>query len=178
VLYLVQRETLKIIHDFDDAYPSGRWAFRRGFKLIMYGLSKKLPFLKRYCREIYLENYQNATILAKLDALVGVSSRFGINTRVEPLFPDVRHDLEGLGAQVHRHWHVSKTDVKWDPVLPFDAPMSHWWFDQDYASGKKRATSDDMLCFHVDRPYLLPAYINALYEVCFEKSELKADKNR
>ncbi|MHB2036981.1 MAG: hypothetical protein ACYCPW_09625 [Nitrososphaerales archaeon] len=164
---MVPPESLKVIHDFDDAYPSGNWAIKRGVKLIVYGLSKKLPFLRRYCKEIYLENYRNAEVLAKLDALLGITSRFGINTRVQPIFPQLGEELEALGANVHMHWHVSKVDVRWDPPLPFDTPMSHWWFDQDYAAGRKHATADDLLCFHVDRPYLLADYIRALHEVNF-----------
>jgi len=171
-------KNLKIIHDFDDAYPSGRWALHRGWKLILYAMSKRLPFLKRYCKDVYLENYENARILCELDTLLGQTSRFGINTRVEPVFPQLRGELEALGAKVYKHWHVSKTDVRWDPPLPFEAPMSHWWFDQDYAAGKVDATADDMLTFHVDRPYLLPAYIDALYEIYFGKISNKEERTK
>ena len=168
----MERRSLKVIHDFDNAYPSGKDSFNRGLKLIIYSMSKKIHFLKRFCKSIYDENCEYAFTVYKLDALLNLTSRFGINTRVQPFFPHLKEELESMGAVVHDHWHVSPDphwEVHWKPELPFDVPITHRYFDQLY-SKDHRVSSDDVLCFHVDRPNLLPAYIDCLYQLLVKQN--------
>ena len=156
---------LKILHDFDNAYPSGRWALKRGLNLIMYALSRWLPFLKRLSMGIYMENYRNALTLLALNDLAGVRGVFGINDRVAAEFPNLRKDLDYLGASTVRHWHAGKDDPHWDPEL--NISRSQWWFDQEYAAGKRTPSADEWIVFHCDYPHLLPTYIRCLHELIF-----------
>jgi hypothetical protein len=156
---------LKILHDFDNAYPSGRWALKRGFRLLLYAFSRRLPFLKRYCGDIYQENYDNAFTLLALNDLVGVRGLFGINDRVAEQFPNLRTKLESLGARTLRHWHAGLDNPHWDPELRIS--REQWWFDQEYAAGKRTPTPDEWILFHCDYPQLLPSYINCLHELIF-----------
>ena len=167
------RTDIMVLHDFDNAFPSGTRSLRRSWKLSLYALSKKLPLLKRYSKDVRQENRDMAVTLAKLDALVGVVSRFGINTRVAPEFPELKDELRSLGAIVHDHWHVStgkNWDVRRDPPLPFTVDYEHRIFDQKYA--KERAvTPKDVLVFHADYPDFLPLYIDALYQLIEKKDD-------
>lgn len=161
----VNPSELKILHDFDNAYPSGRWAFKRGLRFILYALSRRLPFLKRFCADIYGENYDNAFTLLALNDLVGVKALFGINDRVAAEFPNLRGELESLGARTIRHWHAGIDNPHWDPEL--DISRSRWWFDQEYAAGKRTPSTGEWILFHCDYPHLLPAYIRCLHELIF-----------
>jgi hypothetical protein len=156
---------LKVVHDFDNPYMSGRWALRRGIQLITYALSRKISFLKRYCREVYAENEANSYTLYALDRLLGIRGIFGINDVVEKEFSGLRKRLGELGAPTVRHWHVSKDEVHWEPELGI--PRTQWWFDQEYSCGIRSPKPDEWLVFHCDYPHLLPAYIQCLYELRF-----------
>jgi hypothetical protein len=156
---------LKILHDFDNAYPSGRWALKRGLRLVLYAFSRFLPFLKHFCSDIYRENYDNAFTLLALNDLVGVEGLFGINDRVAAEFLNLRKELGSLGARTIRHWHAGTDAPRWDPEL--DVSRRQWWFDQEYAAGKRTPSTDDWIVFHCDYPHLLPAYISCLHELVF-----------
>ncbi len=165
---------LKVLHDFDNAYPSGRWALKQGLSLVLYALSRWLPFLKPLSEDMYEENYRNTFTLLALDQLAGVKGIFGINDRVAAQFPNLRKDLESLGASTIRHWHAGVENPHWEPEL--NVPRSQWWFDQEYADAKRRPDANEWIVFHCDYPHLLPAYIRCLHELVFGKgSEEKAN---
>jgi len=165
---------LKVLHDFDNAYPSGRWAFKKGFHLLLYAASRRLPFLKKYCADVYRENYDNAFTLLALNDLVGVRGIFGINDRVSAEFPNLRAELESLGGHTIRHWHAGLDNPHWDPEL--NISRQQWWFDQEYAAGKRRPSASEWILFHCDYPQLLPAYIKCLHELVFgSKTENNQD---
>jgi hypothetical protein len=154
---------VQVLHDFDNAYVSGKYAFKRGIRLILYAVSRKLGFLGRFCKDVYEENYRYTFTLFALDRLLGIDSVFGINDRVEETFPGLRKKLDDAGARTVRHWHVSRDEVHWDPELK--VPSSQWWMDQEYARGTRSPKPGEWLVFHCDYPYLLQAYIRCLYEL-------------
>lgn len=156
---------LKVLHDFDNPYMSGKWALRRGIQLITYAVSRKLSFLKRYCREVYAESETYTYTLYALDHLLGIRGIFGINDAVETEFPGLRKKLSELGAPTVRHWHASKDEVHWEPEL--NVPRTQWWFDQEYSSGHRSPRPDEWLVFHCDYPHMLSPYIRCLYELEF-----------
>lgn len=153
----------KVLHDFDNPCLSGTFALKRGLLLIVYALSRKLPILKRFCKSVYEENLDYSRTLNYLDQLLGIKSIFGINDHVSAKFPTFREELEREGASTVRHWHVSKDEVHWDPEL--DVPRSQWWFDKEYAAGRRGPSLGEWLVFHCDYPYLLPAYIHCIYQL-------------
>jgi len=157
---------LKVLHDFDNPYLSGGYALKRGFQLILYALSRKMRFLRRFCKRIYEENVEYARTLNYLDQLLGIDSIFGINDRVQVVFPNLREELEGGGGRTVRHWHVSKDEVHWEPEL--NVPRSQWWYDREYSEGKRTTKSGEWIVFHCDYPYLLPAYIRCIHELSNE----------
>jgi hypothetical protein len=162
---------LKVLHDFDNAYPSGNWALKRGMRLILYAASRRLPFLKRFCRDIYNENYDNAFTLLALNDIAGVEGLFGINDRVAATFPNLRKELDSLGARTIRHWHAGLNNPHWEPEL--NIARSQWWFDQEYAAGKRTPSAGEWILFHCDYPQLLPAYIRCLHELLFGQARKK-----
>jgi hypothetical protein len=156
---------LKVLHDFDNPYISGKWALSRGVQLITYALSRKLSFLKRYCKEVYAESEDYSCTLCALDQLLGIKGIFGINDMVEKEFPSLRKKLTELEARTARHWHVSKEEVHWEPEL--NVPQTQWWFDQEYSSGKRSPRPEEWIVFHCDYPHLLSSYIRCLYQLKF-----------
>lgn len=156
---------LRILHDFDNPYPSGRWALKRGISLILYAISRWVPPLQRWCSEVYLENYEYAKTLAQLDVLLGIHSLFGINRRVIRIFPNLRRDLLGMDIKdeaIVDHWHVSAHEVHWHPTLI--VPKEDWFFDQDWSKGRRILPSGQYAVFHADYPYLLSSYIDFLWK--------------
>ena len=153
-----------VFHDFDNPHPSGRWAIRHGFALIVYGVTKRFnrpKWLKRKVAYIAQMNYEYAFTLAMIDRLLGIPSIFGIHDRVAKEFPNLISDLRKLGVDVHRHWHVSPTEVRWDPAVHL--PTEYWWMDQEIARGVRTVKSTDrFLQFHCDYPHFLHYYIEAL----------------
>jgi hypothetical protein len=154
-----------VLHDFDNPYVSGTWALRRGLALIIYALSRKLTFLRRFCRGMYQENYAYAKTLLALDQLLGIQGVFGINDHVEKEFPGLSKMLAVRGARTVRHWHVSKDEVHWEPEL--NVPRTQWWFDQEYVQGQHSPKPDEWIVFHCDYPHLLPYYVRCLHELRF-----------
>lgn len=153
----------RVLHDFDSPLLSGRYALNRGLKLVVFALSKKLPFLRPIVRDVYTECYEYCLTLARLDKLAGVKSIFGLRKEVEDEFPDLKRKLEGMGFSVHRHTHLSKTNVMWDPPLAVDP--KYWFFDQRYAAGEvKPEERTEWAVFHADYPYLVNHYASFLEE--------------
>jgi len=154
---------IKVVHDFDSPFLSGRYALRRGAKLILFAVSKILPFLRPFVNDIYDECYRNCLTLAMIDKLVGVKSIFGLRQDVETEFPDLRGQLESMDFDVRRHSHISTTEVTWDP--PLDVEPEYWFFDQVYAAGKlKPSKNTKWAVFHADYPFLLSRYVEFLDE--------------
>jgi hypothetical protein len=157
-------DKIRVLHDFDSPFLSGTYALRRGLRLIMFALSKKLPFLRPFVKDIYAECYSYCLTLARLDKLMGLKSTFGLKQEVEKEFPDLRCVLEEMGFDVRRHVHISKAEVTWDP--PLDVEPKYWFFDQAYATGRMKPSRDTKWAvFHADYPYLLDWYVRFLNEV-------------
>jgi hypothetical protein len=168
-------KTVRVLHDYDNPYPSGRWALERGLKLILYAASKKLPFLRRYCRSVYDECYEHMWTLHQIDSLLGIKSIFGINDDVVKAYPDLQPDvLRGHGLNAVRHWHRSSNEVHWHPEL--DVPQTNWWFDIQYACGQRKPQKDEWLVFHCDYPHLLPHYVRCLYELVAKRPDESGEK--
>lgn len=128
--------------------------------MIIYAFSKKIPLLRRWTKEIYAETYSNCRTFAMLDKLLGIDSRFGLKDEVLKAFPQLGKELEEMGFQVHRHYHISYHDVRWDP--PLDVEKTAWFFDQTFGRQHEIAENAKWAVFHADYPYLLPDYINFL----------------
>jgi len=132
-------------------------------KLIVFALSKKLPFLRPIAKDVYTECYEYCLTLARLDKLAGVKGIFGLRKDVEREFPELRGQLQEMGFVVHRHTHLSKTEVTWDP--PLDVGSEYWFFDRDYAKGALEISENtEWAVFHADYPYLVSDYLRFLQE--------------
>jgi hypothetical protein len=129
-------------------------------KLIIYAVSKKFPLLRRFAKDIYTETYYNCKTLATLDKLLGVHSAFALKDEVLQAFPSLRNELSAMGFPVHRHYHISTEDVRWDP--PLDVEKEAWLFDQDFSRSGEIRQDMNWAVFHADYPHLLPAYVNFL----------------
>ncbi len=169
---------IKVLHDWDNPYRSGRWGIRRGIQLILYGISKKIPLLKRIpmVREVYDELYKNAITLAKLDRLVDVKGIFGVQDSVVERFPIVGAEIVKYWGDFRRHIHIDhpKKTRLWEP--PLMCPRREiWQYDQRY---KEHGEDVPMLkdgelpIFHVDYPRFIPLYIDWLYWVIKEGAEI------
>jgi hypothetical protein len=154
---------IRVLHDFDSPFLSGRYALSRGLRLIVFALSKKLPFLRPFVKDVYVECYSYCLTLARLDKLIGLESTFGLRREVEKEFPDLRGVLEEMGLDVRRHVHISKAEVTWNP--PLNVEPEYWFFDQAYATGRMKPSRDTKWAvFHADYPYLLNHYVRFLDE--------------
>lgn len=156
----MSKEPIAILHDFDSPYLSGRYALRRGFELILFAMSKKLRILKPLADRVYRECYDYCLTLAKVDRLLGIESHFGIKPEVEKEFPTLVSELQALGLRIHKHYHVSRDQVGWDPPLEVD--RESWFFDQQFARDGAIPDSIDWAVFHADYPFLVGAYIDFL----------------
>jgi hypothetical protein len=156
---------ISILHDFDNPYPSGRRALKRGIKLILYALSKHIPFLRRFVEDIYLEAYRYCITLAKIDALLGINSHFGLKEDVLKAFPEIQNKLKEImpSVNIHMHYHISKDKVTWVPEL--DVPKNSWWFDQEFSKSHKIPSDLKWAVFHADYPELINDYIDFLFEI-------------
>lgn len=151
---------LRIVHDWDLPYLNGRWALKRGLKLILYAFSKKLPLLKRFVKDIYDETHRYCITLNKLDELLGITPHWGIRREVYSVFPSLKKKLKG---EIHLHIHNNDGTVSWHPPLnpPFPMTWDARHFDQYYQEGVRYEY--DWYVWHVDYPYILPKYIDFLY---------------
>lgn len=153
---------IKVLHDFDNPYLSGSYSLRRGLKLVIYALSKKFPPLRRLVKDIYAETYSNCKTLAALDKLLGLDSRFGLKDEVLEAFPGLDKELVKMGFHVHKHAHISRDDVRWEPTL--DVEKEAWFFDQTFNRNRNVPEDARWAVFHADYPYLLPTYIDFLVQ--------------
>ncbi|MGD0177127.1 MAG: hypothetical protein ABSC50_09925 [Candidatus Bathyarchaeia archaeon] len=153
---------IMVLHDFDNPYLSGNYAFRRGLKLIVYALSKKIPLLRRWVKDIYSETYSNCKTLAALDKLLGLDSKFGLKAEVLEAFPGLDKELAEMGFHIHKHAHISRDDVRWEP--PLNVEKEAWFFDQNFHRSREIPGHVRWAVFHADYPYLLPTYIDFLLQ--------------
>jgi len=151
-----------VLHDFDNPCLSGKYALRRGLKLVVYAVSKKIPLLRRWVKDIYEETYSNCKTLAALDKLLGIESRFGLKPEVLEAFPELDKELAEMGFRIHKHTHISRDDVRWDP--PLDVEKEAWFFDQTFSGNHKIPEHAKWAVFHADYPFLLPTYIDFLLQ--------------
>jgi len=151
---------IRVLHDFDSPYPSGKYALRRGVRLVVYAVSKKVPLLRRLVEDIYAEAYSNCRTLATIDKLLAVDSRFGLREEILKAFPGLDKELAAMGFSVHRHYHVSRDDVRWEP--PLDVEKDAWFFDQEFDQHHEINEHLKWAVFHADYPQLLSAYIDFL----------------
>jgi len=154
---------MKVLHDFDTPFLSGSYALKRGLRLVVYAASKKLPFLRPFVRDVYEECRNYCLTLARLDKLIGLKAAFGLREDVEKEFPDLRRKLEEMGFAVHRHVHVTRANVVWDP--PLDVEPQYWFFDQRYAAGGLKIDNETKWAvFHADYPHVFEHYVRFLEE--------------
>jgi hypothetical protein len=158
----MSKKAIRVLHDFDNPYPSGRQALRRGVALITYAISKKIPMLRPLAKEVYRECFEHCLNLAQTDKLLGIESRFGIKDEVDKVFPELRRELIELGFPVHRHVHHSRGHVSWDPPLDIEDRARH--FDQEFARTGAIPEETKWVVFHADYPRLLSAYIRFIAE--------------
>jgi hypothetical protein len=133
---------------------------KRGLALLLFAASKKLRPLRPLAKQLYRECYDYCLTLAKIDRLLGIESHFGIKEEVAKEFPELMPELQALGFQVHKHYHVSREQVGWEP--PLEVKQQSWFFDQEYAANKVIPGSLDWAVFHADYPFLIDAYIDFL----------------
>jgi hypothetical protein len=169
---------MKVLHDFDSPFLSGRYALKRGIQLVLYAISKKIKFLRRFevIEEVYNETTQYALTLAKLDKISNVQSFFGIHHNVRNIFPEFSRVVEQYDANVIEHWHElsnGNSISKWNP--PLHQRKETWHYDLEYKNkGKEvvKLAKDEMPIFHVDYPHLLEYYIDWLYFVLIQKGQI------
>lgn len=169
---------IKVLHDFDSPFLSGRYALKRGVQLVLYAISKKIKFLRRFevVKEVYNETKIYAQTLAKLDKISNVQSFFGIHNNVHNIFPEFHRVLKQYDVNIIEHWHeLSKSGSisKWNP--PLSQRKETWHYDLNYKNKGKEVVKlekDEMPIFHVDYPYLLEHYIDWLYFVLIQKGRI------
>jgi hypothetical protein len=169
---------IKVLHDFDSPFLSGRYALKRGIQLVLYAISKKIKFLRRFdkIKDVYNETEKYAQTLAKLDKISNVQSFFGIHNNVRTIFPEFPKVLKQYDANIIEHWHElsnGSSISKWNP--PLCQRKETWHYDLDYKSKGKQVVKlekDEMPIFHVDYPYLLECYIDWLYFVLIQKGRI------
>ena len=101
---------MKIIMDWDYPYPGKRAVSKRILKLLTYLLSRYLPFLRKYCKEVYLEHAIWTEIYNEIEKLGGNKMIYGVR-------PDVRRKFNNF---------IRKLEKKYDTRLHL-----HMWFDED-----------------------------------------------
>ncbi len=170
---------MNVLHDWDNPYRSGRWCIRRGVQLILYGISKKIPFLRRIpiVEEMYGELYKNAITLAKLDRLANVKGIFGIQDNVVVEFPDIEIKISEHLSEFRRHIHIDLPEKirLWEPPLECSPRRVIWHYDQRYRDHGENVPilrAGELPIFHVDYPNLLSLYIDWLYWVLIEGGKI------
>lgn len=170
---------IKILHDYDDPYIRSNYAIKRGLKLLLYGIFKRLGLKPAFLEPVYNEVRENADILIKLDKLVGVTSIMGIKDGVQDEYPEIMKELGEYGVDVRTHIHIGEPP---DPnrirtYRPLDG-LEHissnvWHYDTDFVAGKRPILKEgEMPIWHVDRPHYLKHYIEFLYAALIEGIEL------
>ena len=157
-----------------------RYALIRGVQLILYGLSNKLPILKKLSivKKAYRETMDHAVTLAKLDRLAMVGSIFGIRPKILKVFPEAEL-LDKFGADVRQHWHIGDNADPdrvriWVPSL---VQGRHTWnYDRNFLEYGRdfgiKLKDGEKPVFHVARIEGLTAYIDFLYWVLIEEGQI------
>lgn len=96
--------------DWDYPYPGKKAVSRKTKKNVIYLLSRYIPFLRKYCEDVYQEHKVWTEIYNELEKLSGNKMIYGIR-------PDVRRNFKTF---------VNEMDKKHDTRLHL-----HMWFDED-----------------------------------------------
>ncbi len=170
---------MKVLHDYDEPCLSGKYAIRRGLKLLLYGISRYLGLKPKMTEPIYNETRENADTIIKLDKLVGVTPIMGIRDKVQEYYPEIMTELEKYGVDVRTHIHIGKApDVNrirtWEPIEGLEKITSNvWHYDKDHVLNKRPKLGDgEIPTWHIDRPNWLKYYVDFLYEILIEEAEL------
>lgn len=168
---------MKVLHDWDSLWISGRWALKRGISLFCYVLSKKLPLLLKikYFHEntekIQAEQLIYMETLIKLNKLSGVSPIFGIRDVIREKYGEEIDELAlKYGVDIRRHIHIGELSDPnrtrlWEP--PLNQSKETWHFDTKWAKGEKVILKpNECAVFHIDYPHYLSFYIDYLFGVC------------
>ncbi len=103
-------DSMKIVMDWDYPYPGKRAALRRIKKLSLYLMSRYIPFLRRYCEDVYQEHRMWTEIYNEIEKLSGSKMTYGIR-------PDSKRKFSAF---------VKQMEKKYDTRLHL-----HMWFDED-----------------------------------------------
>jgi len=175
---------LKVLHDWDRNTRSGSYTLWRGINLILYGITKKFPFLNRikYVRkkndEIEGEMLRYMETLIKLNRIAGITPIFGIRDEVREKYGERIDELGELyRVDIRRHIHIGEDpdpDRKrvWEPPLEdqdiINARMDSWHFDSHFVKGQRvELVPGELPIWHIDRPNWLPDYIDFIFEELF-----------
>jgi len=170
---------IKILHDYDEPFLSGKYAISRGLKLIIYGICRYLGIRPKLVESIYNETRENADTIIKLDKLVGVTPIMGIRDVVQQYYPNLMTELKRYGVDVRTHIHIGEAPNPqrirtWEPIEGLEKITSNvWHYDKDHVLGKRPLLNrGEIPVWHVDRPNWLNHYVDFLYEVLVEHAEL------
>lgn len=105
------KREIQIIHDWDYPYPSGTWAIKKGIKLFVYALSRKLHFLRRFCVDIYEEQLGVAKKYLLIEELCGIKPYYYIRPNVQEAFREFIAKIPNVGI----HLHYKNKDRIWIP---------------------------------------------------------------
>lgn len=154
----------EVLHDWDNPYPSGSWALKRGISLICYAVTK---FLKHPMGSVANETDSYVITLLKLDELLGIRPIFGLRDEVSAVKGSTASMLKLGGYDVRRHVHVGeRLDPKrtrtWEP--PLNQSPATWHFEDDcIAHRPTQLFEGELPCWHIDYPHHLRAYIDYLH---------------
>ena len=172
---------MRVLHDWDSVQLSGRKTLREGLALILYAVSKVLPFLNRVGsvrirnRALERERLDHMETLIMLDHLVGVEAIFGLREEIVRKYPEEIERLrERYKIEVRAHHHIgSPPDPdrvrEWFP--PLSQSMSSWTFEKDFIEGGGTLEPGDLPIFHVDNPENLKHYIRYLYKMKLNENQ-------
>ena len=170
---------IRILHDYDEPHLRSYYAIKRGLKLLLYGVCKRLGLRLTIIEPIYNEVREYADTLIKLDKLVGVTSVMGIRDKVQEHYPEIMEELSEYCVDLRTHIHIGDIPDPnrirtWEPINKLENITSNvWHYDTDYVMGQRPKLKDgEIPIWHIDRPHFLKHYINFLYEVLVEEMEL------
>jgi len=161
---------MMILHDYDSPFLRANYAFKRGLRLLLYGIAKYFGLKPTFLEPIYNEVREYADTIIKLDKLIGVTPIMGIRDVVQDQYPNILEELGKYGVDLRTHTHIGEPP---DPnrvrtYEPSDGleNVSHnvWHYDTDYASNKNPTLNKgDIPIWHVDYPHFIKHYIDFLY---------------
>ena len=165
---------MKVLHDWDRLTLSGKKSLTDGLSLILYAITKVIPFLNRIkwvernTRKLESVKLAHLETLIKLDALVGVTPIFGIRDLVLDQYLDELTEIRlKYGVDMRHHFHIGSPPDP-DRIRGWNPPLSQsrqsWNFEMDFIEGRGTLEPGDLPIFHVDYPENLRYYIDYLYQ--------------